>query len=203
MSDVPAQEVARLRRMRAITENIWFWQGLRVAPLSLVFLATGVVLGLDKPDSPLARGAVVAATAVSLVLIAWAGTYYRRAYGHVSGVAGLHERRSRIKWSLVYPAMFASLIVDFVFALPIFVTGVVWALSLLLYRASTGGGRQHYYVIAAALFVLTFAPLYPGFRGVELAAVFFYALAACYGVAGVLDDLELRRHFAPAPGNAA
>lgn len=193
MVELSGREAARLQRLRRVTENLWFWQGLRIAPLSLTFLATAVIFGMGDPDSPIAIAILAVALLATFLLIQWADAHYKRGQGQVRGVEGLHARRSQMKWFIIYPAMFSSLVLDFTFAWPVFVSGPVWAIALLLYRASTGGGRNHYFVLAAAFLALTIAPTVSALRGVALAPLFFYVLAFCYAVAGVLDDLELRQ----------
>jgi hypothetical protein len=193
MVELSESEVARLRRLRRVTENLWFWQGLRFAPLSLTFLAAAITFGMGNTDRPLAIVILAVGVFAAFVLIQWADGHYKRGQGQVRGVQGLHARRSQMKWFIIYPAMFVSLVIDFTFGWPVFITGPVWALALLLYRASTGGGRNHYFGLAAALLALTIAPMVTQLRGDALASLFFSVVALCYAVAGVLDDLELRQ----------
>jgi hypothetical protein len=54
--------------------------------------------------------------------------------------------------------MAASVFIDLLASPKIFPSGAVWATALLLYRASTGGGRPHYFVGALLLAALTPLP---------------------------------------------
>jgi len=180
-----------------VTANLWFWQGLRWAPVG-----------------PMAAGAAMLATAASDVVIIWiayaavlalawwlhliADGYYTHRYGMVRLAPGQHRRRDRIKWSAVYPLMIASIVVDLLVKPGVFVTGPVWALAILLYRRSTGGGRRHYFAAAAALAAL--APL-PALGLVDAGApalvVWLAVTGVLYPACGVLDHLELARRFPP------
>jgi len=92
--------------------------------------------------------------------------------------------------------MTAAIFVDILVAPKVFISGIIWAGALLAYRASTGGGRPHYFVGAALLATLTPLPLAgvvePGRPMVVLWAT---VVGILYLVLGSLDHLELVRRF--------
>jgi hypothetical protein len=113
-----------LERIRSVTSNYFFWQGLRWVPLGLVIMAFGL---RHTPWWPLA-GAWEDAFLFTLVAIVMAacpliGRYYRRSFGRVKDDAEAHQRREAMKWFLVYPLMISSLVIDMVFKPAFFVTG--------------------------------------------------------------------------------
>jgi len=77
--------------------------------------------------------------------------------------------------------------------MPILVSGLVWGGAILLYRRSTGGGRDHYFVLAAMLAALALAPLAAGTTSKEMSYVMFIVLGAGFSVCAWLDDREMRR----------
>ena len=116
-------------------------------------------------------------------------------------IPNAHSKRSRIKWLLVYPVMFASLAADLlVDTLPFMVSGIVWGCSLILYRNSTGGGRTHYFVLAAALAALSLAPLATAVSIKETVTIMMLVLGAGYTASALLDDRELRKVLPGASG---
>ena len=185
-----------LETSRRVTANVWFWQGLRWAPGGLVFLIVALTSLLPAGWTLPMWLCWTGVLALWWYLYRLADRYYARRFGVVVGLAGQHRRRDLIKWFVVYPAMSASIFVDLLLAPRIFLSGVVWAAALLAYRASTGGGRPHYFVGAVLLAALTPLPalglLANGRPMVELWAVLVGAL---YLVLGTLDHLELARRY--------
>ena len=145
-------------------------------------------------DERLANGLLIAAIVLALIVSARVGRRYRAEFGSVRPLPGAHALRSRIKWLLVYPAMLASLLLDSLYsaALPVFLSGFVWAVGLVLYRKSTGGGRVHYLILAACLAGLGLVPLATAMTSRDMVAVMMLVLGAGYTAAVLLDDDEMR-----------
>src|SRR5205823_5398936 len=148
-------------QVRALTANYFFWQGLRWIPMgfALVLVAATLAGGTGLPLMvrrwamwPLMLLALWLSTSVL-------GRYYHRTFGDVRADPEQHVRRTSIKWLVVYPAMMASMIIDMKVALPILLSGLVWGLSIELYRRSTGSGRPHYAVACVALNLFALLPL--------------------------------------------
>src|SRR5688500_13717199 len=103
----------QLRRIRDVTANFFFWQGLRWVPLGAALL---LFTWRTLPSFPLSafwRDAMPwLALGGGFAASALAGSYYARRYGQVHALPGLHARRTALKWGLVYPAMALALIVD-------------------------------------------------------------------------------------------
>jgi hypothetical protein len=181
---------------RQVTSNAWFWQGLRWAPGGLVFLLVAATPLLADTDTLVVWLCWTCALALWWYLYRLADRYYATRFGVVVGLAGQHRRRERVKWFVVYPAMTLSILVDLLAAPRVFISGLVWAAALLAYRASTGGGRRHYYVGAALLVALTPLPaLGLIHNGQSLVVLWATLVGVLYLVLGTLDHVELARRF--------
>jgi hypothetical protein len=185
-----------LDRLRRITANFYFWQGLRVVPFGLLGLLAAATYAPWWPAEMPGDEALLIGVAAALVGFIVAGRYYDREYGRVAERSEDHRQRSRIKWFAVYPVMATSLAVDLIVAPSLFISGIVWAAAIVLYWAATGTGRLHYLVIAAGTAALALAPtLGVAGAGDGMVPLFFGWFGSAYVVAGVLNHLELRRHL--------
>jgi len=200
MAGLTVDDVKRGERLRAVTDNFFFWQGLRFAPIGVAMIVLAFVTAREDLDERVANGLLIATVAAAVVAIRIIGKTYHRDYGAVRGIPGAHSRRSRFKWLLVYPIMFAAVIADLAIeTLPVMLSGVTWAIGLVLYRASTGGERNHYLVLAAALAALSLGPLAIAVTAKQMVTVMLLVLGAGYTVAALLDDKELRELMPGAP----
>jgi len=193
-----------LERIQAVTANYFFWQGLRWVPMGAALLAVGLYWsGWWRVPAPLGDAVQLGVLGLALAISAALGGYYRRRFGAVHGIAGMHARRERIKWVFVYPAMALSLVADMVFAPPVLLSGFVWAGGILAYRRSTGGGRVHYLVAAPLLAAFGLLPLLglmqPGKAAVNL---FVAAVGIVFIIGGLLDHFELGRILRPVPATS-
>ena len=193
MAELTAYDIDRSQRLRAVTDNIFFWQGLRFIALGPVMIIAGLVARLPEMHEAIGNSLLVAALFAATFASARLGRRYREEFGSVSPIPGAHRVRSIAKWFLVYPLMFGAFAIDLFWPTPILVSGLVWGGAILLYRHSTGGGRDHYFVLAATLAALTFAPLVSGGGTRAMTYVMFIVLGAGYTVCAWLDDRELRR----------
>lgn len=190
---------ARLERIRGVTANYFLWQGLRLVPGGLIMVIAGLLWSEWWPftgwgEDVLLIGALLGALGASVVI----GRYYRRVFGQVRSIPGLHARRNAIKWLVFYPAMLASLLIDTFIRFPFLASGIIWGAAIAAFWWSTGRGRYHYLVAASVLVVLTFLPtLGMVARGRPTVSLFFIVLGVIYMVGGVLDHLELRRLLPP------
>jgi hypothetical protein len=191
MTELTMDDVERVERVRAVTDNFFFWQGLRfifLGPLVIVAVLANMLSANEAVGNGVVIACLVAATWASTVV----GRRYRRDFGSVRPLPGAHATRSRVKWLIVYPLMIASLALDLLYSLPVFVSGLVWAAGLILYRYSTGGGRFHYFALAAAIAVLALAPVAAGLTSREVMNVMFLVLGAGFTACAWLDDREMR-----------
>jgi hypothetical protein len=191
MAQLTIDDVDRSARVRAVTDNFFFWQGLRFIALGpvMMFVALATMPGVDER---LSNGALIACLFAAILASTLVGRRYRRDFGSVRPLPGAHATRSRVKWLIVYPLMFAALAVDLLRPLPVFVSGPVWAAGLLLYRHSTGGGRFHYVALAAVLAALVIAPAAAGLTSKQAMSVMFLILGAGFTACAWLDDREMR-----------
>jgi hypothetical protein len=180
-----------LRLIASVTEHFFFWQGLRWVPLGFALLAGFVIPHALVPKAARVTLMMIFMAAAFAVSCA-AGRWYGRTYGTVHGIPGRHARRERLKWNVVYPLILVSLIADALWRGPFFLSGPVWAAAILAYRNSTGGGRTHYFVIAALVAALGFAPLFVG-AGKPMFNLFFLVLGGAYIIGGLLDHVALTR----------
>lgn len=180
--------------IRRITRDLWFWQGLRFAPAGIVLAIAGTSWSGMWPASVPEEVPVLVGIGVAGIGYRAASRYYARTMGEVRPDLSLTRVRSQVKWFVVYPAMVASLVFDGLAASPIFVSGPVWAASLLLYRLSTGGGREHYLVLAAITAMLGILPLIDSsLAGAGSFGIFFTWFGIVYVVGGILDHVALTR----------
>jgi len=184
-----------LERIRSVTANYFFWQGLRWVPLGVVIMALGLRRTHWWPFSGVWEdvflfAVIVFATVVSPII----GRYYRCTFGNVMDDPEVHQRREMMKWFFVYPLMIASLVIDMVYKPAFFITGLVWSGGILAYWSSTGRGRPHY--IVASLCMLLLTPVqWLGLvePGRPMFSVFGFLLGVIYIVGGTLDHRELCR----------
>lgn len=193
MAGITIDDIERSERVRAVTDNFFFWQGRRFIALGPVLIVAGFTANADL-DERLANGLLAAAAVLAMIVSVRVGRRYREEFGRVRPIPGAHAARSRIKWLIAYPAMFASLALDILYptVLPVFLSGFVWAAGLALYRRSTGGGRTHYLVLAACLAGLGLVPLATAIDSRALVAVMMLVLGTGYTAAVLLDDDEMR-----------
>lgn len=191
MAGITIDDIERSARVRAVTDNLFFWQGKRFVALgpAVILAAFATLPGVHKL---VGNGVLIAAMIGAILLSGWLGRRYREEYGGVRPIPGAHARRSRLKWLLVYPAMIGALALDMIYPLPVLVSGPVWAGAIWLYRRSTGGGRDHYLVLAATLAALAPAPLLLGIASGRAVPLMLMLLGAGYAVSAWLDDREMR-----------
>jgi hypothetical protein len=189
-------EVERIRR---ITSNYFFWQGLRWVPIGLVVMA----LGLRRTNwSPIADAwedtLILCLIVLVMALSPLIGVYCRRSFGDVRDDPDAHQRREMMKWLLVYPLMILSLVIDMKFKPAFFVTGPVWCSGILAYWLSTGRGRPHYLIASMSMLGLSVLQWF-GFvePGKQMFSVFGLVLGAIYIIGGLLDHRELCRILRP------
>ena len=189
------QSDADLRRMREVTANFFFWQGLRWVPLGAALL---LVTWSMLPSFPLPapwRDAMPWLALAGGLAASWGiGTYYARTYGAVRALPGLHTRRTALKWGVVYPAMAVALLVDALLTPHVLVSGLVFAAGIEAYRRSTGGGRQHYLLASLLFAAATFAPALGLVQpGREALTFLIGGLGLVYLIGGMLDHRALRQ----------
>jgi len=191
-------DAARLARIHAITSDFFLWQGLRLVPIGALLLLLSARKSGLWPHTPIADLGFAAAAAISLLAFVKIGDFYDRRFGHVTAAPGAHARRDRIKWLIVYPLMFATLMFDLLAAPAFFVSGPVWAAAIVAFWWSTGRGRSHY-LVAAALMLGLSAVQAAGWviPGRPMGILFLAVLGAIYIVAGMLDHLQLTRVLRP------
>ncbi len=191
MSGLTIDDIARGERVRAVTDNFFFWQGLRFVPLGPALMVAALAY-LPGVHESVGDSVLIFCLIAAMLASSWIGRRYRRDFGHVRPIPGAHALRSRLKWLLVYPLMLGALAVDLLRPMPILVSGPVWAVAILLYRGSTGGGRGHYITLAAMIAALALAPLLADSTSKQAVPILFLTLGAGFTACAWLDDREMR-----------
>jgi hypothetical protein len=184
-------------KIRRVSANFFFWQGLRFVPFGLALAIYGVLF--TQPGNLGITGDYGVLITAGLFLFAWLamnyiGKYYYRVYGSIQNVPGLHLRRERIKWWLVYPLITLAIAADLIWARSFVFSGITWALSTLAFWWSTGQGRRHYWLAIATLAAYSFAPMFGLIEPGKAAISWFFVLVGLvYVFCGLLDHAELTR----------
>jgi len=191
MTGITIDDIERSERVRAVTDNFFFWQGRRFIALGLVLIVAAFAT-MEGVHEIVGNGALIASLIVATLASTLLGRRYRVEFGDVRPIPGSHATRARLKWMLVYPAMFGALALDLLYPLPLLVSGPVWAGGIYLFRRSTGGGRSHYLVLVFMLAAMVFAPVLIGSTSKHMVGLMFLLLGAGYAVCAWLDDCEMR-----------
>jgi hypothetical protein len=136
---------ADLRRVHDVTDNFFFWQGLRWVPIGVALMVVSIAM---MPGVPLAKP-IRPWVGVPFLLVAFwlstsvLGRYYARHFGRVRMDLSRHKTRTSVKWLVAYPVVLASMVVDAAWKPPVLVSAIAFALAIEAYRESTGGGRTH------------------------------------------------------------
>lgn len=190
-----------LRRIHTITDNLFFWQGLRWVPVGAALIIISLALSPAAPVPKVLRPWV----GIPLIVIAFwlsqsvIGRHYARTLGRVEMDNQRHTRRTTIKWLVACPALALAMVADARWQPPVMVSGIVMALLIEAYRESTGGGRLHYVAASASLVAIALLPLWNVIApGIPALNVVMGYVGAIYVFGGVLDHRELLRAIAAA-----
>lgn len=195
----PKSPVPALERMRQLTESYPSWQGLRVLPSSLTFMALGLFVDREVSWLPplWAFLAILLMGALALTGLGRAiDRYYRNQFGEVLDSAR-KERNRRI--ATLVSVLTSAFLLDSLFKLPILLSGFTAAAVVLVHWYQTGRGRSHYPVTAAVCALAAFVPLFvPVVWTDPFSTVRFAGLiGAMVTILGVLDHMALVRSMAP------
>jgi hypothetical protein len=185
-----------LRRLHAVTDNFFFWQGLRWIPMGVALMVVSMAMmpaiPLPKDVRPWVGGSfIIVAVWLSTSVL---GRYYARHFGRVRMDLDRHKTRTSVKWFVAYPAVIAALFVDGVWRPPVLVTALAFAAAIEAYRESTGGGRLHYVVAAIVLVSFSLLPAVGVLTtGVDAIGAVIGLTGAIYVVGGLLDHREMVR----------
>ena len=184
----------RLERIEQVTSNYFFWQGLRLVPMGIALILMAFVMESRTTLGAFRYVLTIGILGGALWTSSALGGYYKRAFGSVRGIPGQHSRRDMLKWTVVYPLLIASFMIDRLWQGPLLISGLAWGAATVAYWWSTGRGRPHYHAVALLFAATTFLPVVTSIhRGTPMLTMFIGIVGAAYIVAGLLDHLELSR----------
>ena len=193
----------RLRQIHDVTDNFFFWQGLRWIPMGAALLGSAAALSPDLPvPNALREWIAIALFVVALWLsTSVLGRYYARHFGRVRSDPSRHVTRTSVKWLVVYPGIIVAMLIDARLAPPVVVSSLAFAMAIEAYRRSTGRGRGHYIVAAIGLVAFSVLPLFGVLQaGKHALTPLIGIVGLIYIVGGVLDHRELVRILSPIQG---
>jgi len=185
-----------LRRLHAVTDNFFFWQGLRWIPMGFALMVSSIAM---MPGVPLSKDVRPWIGVPFMVIALWLSTrvlgrYYARHFGRVRMDLSRHKTRTSVKWFVVYPAIAAAFIVDARWHPPVLVSALVFGAAIEAYRESTGGGRLHYVVAAVGFVAFSLLPaLGVLFTGKGALGAVIGLTGVVYAIGGLLDHREMVR----------
>ena len=195
----------RLREIHDVTDNFFFWQGLRLIPMGAALLGSAALL---SPEVPIPAGLREWIALLLLAVALWLSTavlgqYYSSHFGRVRGDPSRHVTRTMVKWLIAYPGIIVAMLVDARIGPGVVVSGLVFASAIEAYRQSTGGGRGHYIVAAIGLVAFSVLPVFGVVQaGKHALTPLIGIIGLIYMVGGVLDHRELVRVLSPMQGES-
>ena len=96
MSELTIDDIARGERVRAVTDNFFFWQGLRFVPLGPALMVAALAY-LPGVHESVGDSVLIVCLIAAMLASTWVGRRYRRDFGHVRPIPGAHALRSRLK----------------------------------------------------------------------------------------------------------
>ena len=192
----------RLRRIRDVTDNFFFWQGLRLVPMGVASLGFAMAYSPRLPVAPALRIWIGLPTLAVALWLSWSvlGRYYGRHFGRVEGEPSRHVVRTTVKWLVAYPAIAIAFVVDATLGPPVALSALTFAIAIEAYRQSTGGGREHYIIASLGLVAFSVLPLFGVLSpGKSIITSVVGVVGIIYIVGGVLDHRELVRILTPIP----
>ncbi len=187
-----------IARLRYVTSRYPQLQGLRLVPLSLVFLASAAwragLLPLPGDNQPLVPelwflAAMVTAVLVSFVLRLW----YTRRLGSVGQYGG---RSAALPLLVTAVAAAAALWLQIVLHWHVSLPALTVAMALLAIGVAHFEYRRHYVAAAAVLFAFALFPL-GGWGSEALSAAFDGAIGLSMLIAALGDHLLVVRTLRP------
>lgn len=186
----------RIHKVRTVTTFFSYWQGLRLVPVGVFLVVDALFISPLLPEKgpvfPILLAMLAATLLFSKILV---GGYYRNMYGMVSNPQ-VNRRLDTITVLIAAPLITASLLLDYYWQGPLFVSGVVWGTAAWAYQQATGGLRSHWAGFAMALALLVFLP-WAGLSFEWMVSILMAAVGVGYIVCGLLDHRELTRILLP------
>ena len=188
-----------LQRIRYVTENFAFLQGLRSLPLGLLFLLFAAGMAGWNLFVPAQVGFLEGVIILACFGASWwIGTLYKRRFGRV-------ERKRSRAWDyvIVIAATVIAVEIDLYASLPVDLLSLTLS-GFFIWMYVDWKERIHYLVIGTVLVGVCLAPLLPsaGFDGRlwgEGGAAFIAAMCLGLIIGGLLDHRLLVRTLPPAP----
>lgn len=199
----------RLERIRYVAANYYLLQGLRFAPLGLVFVLWSAIKAGWIQVQPDMEGLVSGwGFSLALVLYPLIQVYYDRTFGR----AGIECKPKGVAWGyalatlVMLPAtLVGAILLEILFNLPVRLFGLVVAGALLFYFWPRRRFAMHYVVLGAAILVVSLAASIGGLgwtvagSRTGLGALYFMFMGLVLLAGGLFDHVLLVRTFKPVP----
>lgn len=196
-----------LSRMRYVAANYYLLQGLRFAPLGVVFFLWAA-LRLGWVSLPPSVSDFLKDWGFGLALLCYPllQIYYERTFGR----AGFECKPSGTSWrtmmgimGLVMLAVLGSIVLEIVLKLPVRLFGLVVAALVLAYFWPRRRFAAHYIALGLSIGLASIAA---SLMGLQLSqdwpitgALYLFMLGALFLVGGLFDHMLLVRTFKPLP----
>jgi len=78
MADLTADDLRRSERLRAVTDNFFFWRGLTFVPLGLAMMILAFVTAREDLDQRLSDGLMIGTVFMAAIAMHFISKTYRR-----------------------------------------------------------------------------------------------------------------------------
>lgn len=199
---------AEMQRVRVVTANYNYLQGLRLVPFGVWLLLNAIIdagwyLPAWIPDW-LIVGTYILGPFVALVLYWLIGRYYNHIFGYVQPMQSASTSKLAWKWNVVIIVSATVWLVSFLQrpSLSISVTGLLLAGMCLINWWQMKSFSTHYFFVAVALGAASGLALLSLWNDVPIASksLLLVLLALYFILRGIIDHLLLVRTLKPVLG---
>lgn len=194
-----------LEEVNYITHNYQYLQGLKMAPVGLLFILTGATSArwLPVPTGWPFLALLLVALVASILFYRFIGAYYDRTFGHVQP-AGNNGLPMLVAAAVLIAVILAAIAVDIYVRPSVSVAGLALAALMFGYYWPRRRFAAHYLVMSgviALVSLLPFTGLFPNSRDFEVQNnLLQILLGSIYLFGGIFDHLVLVRTMRPVSG---
>ncbi|HUP28460.1 MAG TPA: hypothetical protein VM409_08500, partial [Chloroflexia bacterium] len=196
-----------LERVRYVTTNYNYLQGLKMVPIGLVFLALAAFQGGWLP-APNVGSAALNITGIGLAFVlAWAANlYYSRTFGRVLPAPIIPRNPNWAAiigvWTAGLALLLGTILLDALFHLPVILFGLVMSALIVAYYWPRRSFAAHYLAIAGIIAAISVFPAFgvnrdnPAFSSYIFSSL---SLGLIFVVGGLFDHILLANTLKPVP----